>query len=418
VTTATDVLIVGGGPAGASTAFQLAQRGIRVRILERARFPRAKACAECLSPQASRLLDDMGVLAALEPRGAQLRGMIVRAPGGASARGDYAAPHGFRGFRDRGLAIRRAVLDDALLQSARAAGAHVTQRVRVTDLARDARGGGRVRGVTILRDDGTSEELHARFVVGADGLRSVVARRLRLAHAHAWPRRLALVAHYRDVGDVTEYGEMHIEPDGFVGIADVGEGITTVAAVLPARRAREIARDRAAFLDAWLASKPHLRSRFGAARRLELPTAIGPFASHARRAQHPGALLVGDAADFFDPFTGEGIYAALRGGELATDAIVSALTDGEQHERDVLTAYDHARRREFGGKWWVERLIGVGVALPVVANRATRALAANKHMADLLVGVTGDFVPPRQVLHAGYLAPLFLSPLPLPVRSS
>src|SRR5439155_10759142 len=102
VTMTADVLVVGAGPAGASTAYQLARRGLRVRILERSRFPRAKACAECLSPQASRLLHDMRVLTTLEPRGAQLRGMFVRAPGGATARGDYAAAHGFRGFRDRG----------------------------------------------------------------------------------------------------------------------------------------------------------------------------------------------------------------------------------------------------------------------------------------------------------------------------
>jgi 2-polyprenyl-6-methoxyphenol hydroxylase-like FAD-dependent oxidoreductase len=106
-----EVLVVGGGPAGASTAFQLARQGVSVRLLERSRFPRSKPCAECLSPQASRILSDMGVLEELEGKGAHLRGMMVRAPNGASARGDYAAAHGFRGFRDRGLAIRRELLD-------------------------------------------------------------------------------------------------------------------------------------------------------------------------------------------------------------------------------------------------------------------------------------------------------------------
>src|SRR5215210_743186 len=128
-----DVIVVGGGPAGASTAFQLARRGVRVRVLERARFPRAKPCAECLSPQASRILDDMGVLGDLEPQGAQLRGMVVRAPSGAWARGDYAAAHGFRGFRDRGLAIRRERLDEVLLRRAADAGAMIEERARVTD---------------------------------------------------------------------------------------------------------------------------------------------------------------------------------------------------------------------------------------------------------------------------------------------
>ena len=143
-------------------------------------------------------------------------------------------------------------------------------------------------------------------------------------------------------------------------------------------------------------------------------SAIGPFASHARRAQHApgGALLVGDAADFFDPFTGEGIYAALRGGELAADTIVRVLGGSDAEATDALRAYDDARRREFGGKWWVERLVGIGVASSAIANRAVRTLAARKDMADLLVGVTGDFIPAHHVLRPGYLARLFMLPTP------
>jgi geranylgeranyl reductase family protein len=410
VTRAADVLIVGGGPAGASSAFQLARRGVRVRLLERARFPRAKPCAECLSPQASRVLHDMDVLHELETQGAQLRGMLVRAPNGTVARGDYAAAHGFRAFRDRGLAIRRELLDDVLLRRAREAGAQVDEWMRVSDVTWDVRGA--VCGVTILDASGAKSELHAHVVIGADGLNSVVARRLGLARKAVWPRRISLVAHYRNVRGVSDYGEMHVEPDGFVGIADVGDGVTTVAAVFPIRRAREISGDRAGFLDRWIAAKPQLAARFADATRDGPAWAIGPFASHAQRASHPGALLVGDAADFFDPFTGEGIYSALRGGELVADAVVSAL--GAASARDAARAfqrYERARRDEFGGKWWVERLIGAGVASPRIANRATRALSARKHLADLLVGVTGDFVPARRVLGLGFLAQLFLLPI-------
>lgn len=409
-----DVLVVGAGPAGVSTAVQLAGRGVGVCLVDRARFPRAKPCAECLSPQASRILADMGVLDTLEGRGALLRGMVVRSPAGVLARGDYDAAHGFRGFRDRGLAIRRELFDAALVDVARARGVVLRERLRVIDLLRDPAGpdGGRVSGVRAIDDSGRPVEIRARFVVGADGLRSVVARRLGLARAAPWPRRLALVAHYEDVRDVGEYVEMHIERDGFVGVADVGSGVTTVAAVFPMRRAREIARGRGAFLDEWLAAKPHLAHRFARARRREDAVAVGPFASHARRAGDAGALLVGDAADFFDPFTGEGIYAALRGGELAAHTIARALDAGSRDESRVLRAYDRTRRREFGGKWWVERFVGAGVAAPALANRAVRALAADKGLADLLVGVTGDFIPARQVLNAGYLGRLFLGRAP------
>jgi flavin-dependent dehydrogenase len=353
----------------------------------------------------------MGVLDELEGRGAQLRGMIVRAPDGTSARGDYAAAHGFRAFRDRGLAIRRELLDDVLLRRAREAGVRVHERVRVTDILRDAKGA--VSGVCLLDAAGRKVEMRAPIVVAADGLRSVVARRLELARTEVWPKRISLIAHYRDVRDVSDYGEMHVERDGFVGIADVGNGVTTVAAVFPARRAHEIAggADRPGFLDRWLAAKPHLARRFACATREGGTMAVGPFASHARRASHPGALLVGDAADFFDPFTGEGIYSALRGGELVGETVVAALASSPSAEAEAFQSYERTRRREFRGKWWVERLIGVGVASSPIVNRAARALAARKHLADLLVGVTGDFVPAREVLRLSYLAQLLVLPI-------
>jgi flavin-dependent dehydrogenase len=107
---------------------------------------------------------------------------------------------------------------------------------------------------------------------------------------------------------------------------------------------------------------------------------------------------VGDAADFFDPFTGEGIYTALRGGELLADHVVEFCTAGERLAKrdEAIRAYDRARRTEFSGKWKVERLVGAAVAFPALINRAAKVLSRRRDMADLLVGVVGDFVPPAK----------------------
>ncbi|HEU4990460.1 MAG: FAD-dependent monooxygenase [Gemmatimonadota bacterium] len=411
---AADVIVVGGGPAGASAAHALASANVDVLVLDRARFPRPKPCAECLSPEASRILHRMGALEALERAGApQLAGMVVRAPNGAHIRGRYRAGHGFRAFRDRGLSVRREVLDHLLLQRAGAAGARVHEGARVVDLLRD--GAGRVRGVIAMDGDGRRVAHEAALVIGADGLNSVVAARLGLRRRLPWPRRVALVAHYRGVTDVSAYGEMHVARDGYVGIADAGDGLTTVAAVFPQRAVRDRAGDRAAFLAQWLRAQPHLAPRFAAAQAADEVRAVGPFASHARRAWAPGALLAGDAADFFDPFTGEGIYAALRGGELAAEHARAALAAPSARKADAaLAAYHFAYRREFRGKWAVERAIGAVVANAALIDRAAAACERDPALADLLVGVCGDFVPPRALMRPSVLFALFARPARAP----
>jgi menaquinone-9 beta-reductase len=395
-----DVIVVGGGPAGAATATFLARAGIDVLLLDRARFPRAKACSEYLSPEASRLLASMGALDAVERAGAaQLAGMRIRAPNGTWIHGEFAADHGYRGFRDRGLALPRERLDSILLDCARRAGARVEERAHVADVERDTTG--RVVGVHARRG-GRPTLLRARLVIGADGLRSLVARRLGLARVARWPRRIALVSHYRGIEAIGSYGEMHVEQDGYAGLADVGSGITNVAVVVPAARGREIsAAGTSAFVERWLRERAQLAPRFARAEQVSPTLATGPFASHARRAWTRGAALVGDAADFFDPFTGEGIYAALRGAELLATHVAADTIHLGADER--LRAYDEARRAQFGGKWLVERLIGRAVGSGFLMNRAARALAARRDLADLLVGVTGDFVPPRAVLRPGFI---------------
>jgi flavin-dependent dehydrogenase len=210
---------------------------------------------------------------------------------------------------------------------------------------------------------------------------------------------------------------MHVQRDGYVGLADVGHSETNVAVVVPADAARAVGRDRALFLDRWIGRHAHLAHRFRAATRVSPVRVTGPFAQHARRAWAPGAALVGDAADFFDPFTGEGIYAALRGAELLVPYLYETVRAASCRTADgALEAYDRCWRHEFRGKWIVERAVGGAVAVPWLIEHAARVLARRRDMADLLVGVTGDFVPAREVLRMRYvarlLAPAFLARRP------
>lgn len=393
------ILVVGGGPAGASAAWHCAQAGHQVVLIDRALFPRTKPCAEYVSPEGSRILEKMGALAAIEAQAAPLTGMTVHTPSGHCIHGSFLAAHGYRGFRDVGLGIRREILDTQLLQQARLAGVQVVEQAKLESLVRGVNG--RVTGALVRTSSGVAR-VNTDVLIGADGLRSVVAKRLGVARRGRWPHRIAFVAHFAHVPDVSSLGEMHVTANGYVGVADVGNGITNIAVVVPAQHARHATGNAQEYYRHWLRESP-LATRINAATQ-ETPVQVtGPFATHARRAGVPGALLVGDAADFFDPFTGEGIYAALRGGELvapfAADMIAGRPRASAVPDHAIVSAYQSTRRHTFGGKWRVERLIGRAVASPALMNLAARTIGTDRQYADLLIGVTGDFVPPSALLN-------------------
>jgi flavin-dependent dehydrogenase len=263
-----------------------------------------------------------------------------------------------------------------------------------------------------LRVHGLSHQLSAGLVIGADGLRSIVARQLGLAKRRWWPKRLALVAHWRGVDGIGARGEMHVQYGGYLGLADVGDGLTNVALVVPQARGREVAGDADAYVRRWIAQYPHIASRFAHAERVSPVLATGPFATHAKRAFAHDAALVGDAADFFDPFTGEGIYSALRGGELLAPFAAAAVRAASSTlAQRALREYDRERTRAFAGKWRVERLIGLAVAFPLLMNHAARVLSQRSELADLLIGVTGDFVPAREILRPATLWRMLVPPV-------
>jgi flavin-dependent dehydrogenase len=396
---AVDVLIAGAGPAGSATAALLARAGARVTLVDRAAFPRDKPCSEYMSPEAVRILDRLGVVHSLEAAGAQpLVGTAVTASRGSRLHGEFARA-GRPPFRATGLSVPRRTLDAALVEAARRAGAEVLERTALEELLYDR---GAVSGAMLRGADRRRHALRARLTVGADGLRSVVARRLG-GRRHGRPKRVAFVAHLDGVEGLDASAEMHVGPRGYVGLNPLGGGRANVTLVVPAERARA-ARGRAeAFYLEGLGEYPGVLWRVERARIARPVMATGPFAAWSGRVTADGAALVGDAADFFDPFTGEGIYCALRGAELLTEAVLRTAQRQGPVTAAELAGYRRDRRRAFLGKWAVERLVGYAMEFPRLFDRAVGRLH-RRGMAHTFIGVTGDFVPARAVLNPLFLA--------------
>jgi flavin-dependent dehydrogenase len=398
-----DVLVVGGGPAGSATALLLAAAGCAVVLVDRAAFPRDKACSEYMSPEAVRILDRLGVVGALEAAGAvPLAGTSVTAALGARLHGRFALA-GHRPFRPTGLSVSRRILDHRLIAAARDAGAVVLERTAVEMLRRDAAG---IAGAVVRTADGARATIAARLTVGADGLRSVVGRQLG-RRRQGRLRRVAFVAHMDGVAGMGDSAEMYVGRLGYLGLNPIGGGRTNVALVVPARRALAARGRRREFFVESLADFPGVSQRVGEGAMVRDVLATGPFAAWSGRVVADGAALVGDAADFFDPFTGEGIYSALRGAELLAEVARPALSRRGRVAAAALAPYRAARRRAFGGKWAVERMIGYGMHFPALFDRAVARLG-RRGLAHTLIGVTADFVPPRAVLNPLFLARMLL----------
>ena len=400
-----DVVIVGAGPAGAATAILLAQDGHDVLLLDRARFPRDKVCGEYLSPEASRILDRLGVLKAVETGGARpLRGMRITAPDGTTVVGDYPRSGPHRGYRDHALAAPRRMLDATLVARARELPVTVREGFRVTDLVFN---GGRVVGVEGVPVDGSGPptRIRARLVIGADGRTSVVARRLGLVRPHPWLARVALMTYAKGVACDPERGEIFLAPPVYSILNPVGDDLVNLSLVVPAAEAVRRKGDLAGYFDQTARAVPGLAERLSGARRVQPIRALGPLAYRVAPPRHDGVLLVGDAFGFLDPFTGEGVYAALRSAELAAAVAGAALRADDVSARVLRPA--HARRTaELGGKARVTVLLQHVIQRRRVAVHVLHRLARRPASLEQLMGVIGDFAPARELLSARFLAGL------------
>jgi menaquinone-9 beta-reductase len=330
-----DVAIVGSGPAGAACASFCARAGLTTLLLEREKFPREKVCGDCLNPSCTPILQRLGIAERVRalPH-AKLARVDFIAIGGRKV--SVALPH------DAEIAVKRSLFDELLMQRARENGALVRDETTISAIARGD-------CWTIFAPN---ESFTARTLIAADGRNSTVARLLGLMpqpqkERVAWQTHLPLPPNFGD------RVVLQFLPEGYSGHSPVGDGHFNLCLVgrprdLPALRVWA-EREFGVPLDhTWRTITP--------LRRAPIPST------------HPHLFLIGDAARVVEPFTGEGIYYALRSGELAAEALTRH-GDAEAAPR----SYAAAHRQLYRGRLWVNRLARAAVLSPRITSWLLRA---------------------------------------------
>ena len=244
------------------------------------------------------------------------------------------------------------------------------------------------------------------MVVGADGLRSIVARRLGLVRRRPRIRKVSLTCRLRGTGPSRAGGALFITQRGTVGLAPVhaDEPLWNGTVVVYSKRwGRGIASDPLAFFRAALAQAPFEWD--GAPEIVGGPWVSGPFDWPTRGAIADGALLVGDASGYFDPLTGQGMCRAFRSAELAAPVISQAVRKGRTGV-SRLREYEHALRRMVRPTRAVQRVIEAAVSRPAVCRVVVARLGVARPLADRLIEVVGDSLPVRALAATGVVSTL------------
>jgi menaquinone-9 beta-reductase len=364
-----DVLIAGGGPAGASLAIMLGRAGLSVDLFDSHRFPREKPCGEGLMPSGVAVLERLGLLDAVG--GQRLPG--VRYHGfGLSAESAFPPMNGAPAML---LAQRRLRLDQALIAAARA-----TAGVRVFEDAP-------VEGAVVERGRAVGLRVGGDFqrgglVVGADGLGSRVRRSLGLDGRASRPARVGIRAHFRLAAGRTPPDHLEIF---------LGEGHELYVAPLPAGELLVAALTEGAGLNGharqalarWTAAEPRLRELLADAEPLTDVAGRAPVAGRARVGFAPGAVLLGDAAGSTDPLTAGGIAHALVTAERLAAYVPRVLADGDRW----LRRFDRERRGLLRAHTLLTGVLLTLVRRPRLARGTLRLMRAQPGVMRRLLGI-------------------------------
>jgi len=394
-----DVIVVGAGPSGATTAFYLAQSGLDVLLLEKSRFPREKVCGDGLTPRAVKTLVSMGISVSEQDGWVRNKGLRVI---GAGKRLELPWPE-LDSYPGYGLVRTRLDLDETLARRAQQVGARLLEGVTVTGPVRDDRTG-RITGVVAKAADGGEDRTYrARVVVAADGNSSRLSVAMGLRKRDDRPLGVAVRTYYTSPRHDDDYLESWLDLwdgdrllPGYGWIFGMGDGTSNVGLGLLNTSAAFGHTDYHALLRKWLEGMPAEWGFTEENRTQPIRGAALPMGFNRTPHYHQGLLLVGDAGGMVNPFNGEGIAYAMETGEILARTIVQALARSRRAETErVLAGYPHALSQAYGGYYALGRTFVKLIGKPTLMRFATKHSMGRPALMRFALKLLANLTDPR-----------------------
>jgi geranylgeranyl reductase family protein len=398
-----DVIVVGAGPAGSTTAFYLAQAGLDVLVLEKSRFPREKVCGDGLTPRAVKALIGMGINVSEQNGWVRNKGLRVI---GAGKRLELPWPE-LTSFPGYGLVRTRHDLDETLARRAQQAGAKLLEGVTVTGPVIDERTG-RITGVIAKSDGAESQgssprEYRSRVVVAADGNSSRLSVAMGLPKRDDRPLGVAVRTYYRTPRHDDDYLESWLDLwdgdrllPGYGWIFGMGDGTANVGLGLLNTSAAFGHTDYHALLRRWLKSMPAEWGYTEENRTQPIRGAALPMGFNRTPHYHRGLLLAGDAGGMVNPFNGEGIAYAMESGEILARTVTQALGRSRQAETEqVLAEYPRALSQAYGGYYTLGRVFVKAIGRPHLMHFATKHGMSRPALMRFAIKLLANLTDPR-----------------------
>lgn len=377
-----DIIIVGAGPGGSFLAYKLAKKGLRTLVLEKNKEVKRKVCGEYLCPLGVELLKNEELEDQIVGSFLPLRGMLIVTSKNTQV--DTIFP--YQG-QYHGVSVDRKVFDTNLMQLARTVGAEIKSGVEVKKISSN------LNKWTVETTDGT---FNAQVLVGADGRGSIVSKTFNNDIPNQ-SKRVALHAFVDSKQENIRRGEMHLFSNGaYIGINPTGDREINFSLVVDAEEIKQLGSAENT-LNYYIQKSENLSQRF---KNFDSTTKISTTfpIQHKTKSILPrrNVALIGDAAGFVDPLTGEGMYNALLSAKLLAEAIIKDLDSNFLISKQAFIHYQNSYSMVLNQKILLNRFFQSLIKKPRLVEQIARYLLKKQSRANIFIGIIGNIYSPVQ----------------------